>query len=81
MLTVKNRGLEIERTNGAGPRTTFPWKLYCDPWQGQMNLFSAELNGTTHPRCVHTALMPYVAIVLSASTTRYVGSPWNSFVR
>ena len=28
------------RTRGAGPRTTLPWKLYCEPWQGHMNLFS-----------------------------------------
>eukprot|EP00976_Prorocentrum_cordatum_P095311 1190126-Prorocentrum_minimum.AAC.5 len=28
-------------TRGAGPRTTLPWKLYWEPWQGHMNLFSA----------------------------------------
>ena len=36
------------RTRGAGPRTTLPWKLYCDPWQGHMNLFSfCAAQGTT----------------------------------
>lgn len=65
-------------TKGAGPLTTLPWSLYCDPWQGQMNLFSAAFHGTTHPRCVHTAFIPYVARVLSFSTTRYVGSPCDS---
>ena len=29
------------RTSGAGPRTTLPWLLYCEPWHGHMNLFSA----------------------------------------
>ena len=37
-------------TRGAGPRTTLPWLLYWDPWQGQMNLFSAPFHGTTQPR-------------------------------
>lgn len=71
------RMIIVERlTKGAGPLTTRPWLLYWEPWHGQMNLFSAELNGTTQPRWVHTALMAYVARVLSFSTTRYVGSPW-----
>ncbi len=28
-------------TRGAGPRTTLPCELYCEPWHGHMNLFSA----------------------------------------
>jgi hypothetical protein len=43
---------------GAGPRTTRPWLLYWEPWHGQMNLFSALLNGTTQPKCVQTAFTP-----------------------
>ena len=27
-------------TRGAGPRTTLPSALYCDPWHGHLNLFS-----------------------------------------
>ena len=37
-------------TRGAGPLTTFPWLLYWDPWQGQMNLFSAAFHGAQHTR-------------------------------
>lgn len=43
----RNKGCQLSggfggrgRTRGAGPRTTLPWKLYCEPWQGHMNLFS-----------------------------------------
>ena len=46
------------RDSGAGPRITLPSLLYCEPWQGHLNLFSALFQGTTQPRCVHTALMP-----------------------
>ena len=67
------------RTSGAGPRMTLPSLLYCEPWQGHLNLFSAcakaasdsspagcmhcaaplaLFQGTTQPRCVHTALRP-----------------------
>merc|ERR1719502_969274 len=63
------------RDRGAGPRTTLPWKLYCEPWHGHMNLFSAAFHGTTHPRCVHTAFSPYFSIVLSSLTIKYVASP------
>ena len=38
--------------SGAGPRITLPLKSYCEPWQGQMYLSCARLNGTTQPRCV-----------------------------
>ena len=37
------------RTRGAGPRTTLPWLLYCDPWQGHLNLLSVWDQGTTQP--------------------------------
>merc|ERR1719188_1221866 len=44
------------RDRGAGPRTTLPFSSYCEPWQGQMNLFEDRTQGTTQPRCVQTAL-------------------------
>ena len=46
------------RERGAGPRITLPSLLYWEPWHGHLNLFSALFQGTTQPRCVHTALMP-----------------------
>ena len=41
------------RTSGAGPRTTLPWLLYCEPWHGHMNLFSAcrAAPGLSNPIC------------------------------
>ena len=33
--------------SGAGPRTTLPWKLYCDPWHGHLNLFSFCASAST----------------------------------
>lgn len=61
--------------SGAGPRMTLPWLLYCDPWHGHLNLFSAGTHGTTQPRCVQTALRPNDSMVESWVTMRYVGSP------
>ncbi len=48
---------------GAGPRMTLPVASYCEPWHGHMNLFAARFHGTTHPRCVHTALTAYVQTI------------------
>jgi len=31
----------LTNDNGAGPRTTLPSALYCEPWHGHLNLFSA----------------------------------------
>merc|ERR1719160_696179 len=39
------------RERGAGPRTTFPFVSYCDPWQGQMYRSEPATQGTTQPRC------------------------------
>ena len=64
------------RDSGAGPRITLPSSLYCDPWHGHLNLFSALFHGTTQPRCVQTALRPKSAMEPSSLTMMYVASPW-----
>ena len=46
------------RDSGAGPRITLPSLLYCEPWQRALELVLRLVQGTTQPRCVHTALMP-----------------------
>merc|ERR1712117_258131 len=65
---------------GAGPRTTLPFSSYCDPWQGQQNLFEALTHGTTQPRCVHTALIAK-SLMPSGVETRYVTSPLRPCTR
>merc|ERR1712060_626156 len=55
--------------NGAGPRTTLPFSSYWEPWHGQQNLLAARFQGTTQPKCVHTAstaksLMASVPLVM-----------------
>ena len=49
-MQCKMQRMEVgRRTRGAGPRTTLPWELYCEPWHGHLNLLSVELHGTTQP--------------------------------
>ena len=49
--------------------------LYCEPWHGHLNFFSALFHGTTQPRWVQTALRPKLrSSCLSSRTIRYVGS-------
>ena len=68
------------RLSGAGPRITLPSALYCEPWHGHLNLFSALFQGTTQPKCVHTAFKPKSVRDPSCLTIKYVASPFKPCV-
>lgn len=46
---------ERELTRGAGPRTTLPSLLYCEPWHGHLNLFSV---------CAHISMSVHMGFLL-----------------
>lgn len=68
-------------TRGAGPRTTLPSLLYCDPWQGHLNLLSVLLHGTTQPAADLHARVLLSLVKAQVDVKHYMGmktrAPWR----
>ena len=53
---LANDVLKRRSDAGAGPLTTAPLVLYCEPWQGQVKV-PDSYRSTVHASWVHTAVI------------------------